>query len=178
MRYAALLRGVNVGGNKKVGMAELRDLAATIGLDHPRTLLQSGNLIFESRITGKQLESILETETQKRFGLDTRYILRTKDEWHSAVDANPFRDEARRDPSRVVVVFLREEPAPKSVKALQAAIVGRETVRAVGNQAYLVYPDGQGTSKVTLSVIEKALGTNGTGRNWNTVMKINALLTG
>jgi uncharacterized protein (DUF1697 family) len=178
MRYAALLRGINVGGNKTVSMAELRDLAAALGLDDPRTLLQSGNLVFGSRTAPQKLESMLEAETKKRFGLDTRYFLRTAAEWQSAIDANPFRDEALRDPSRLVVVFLREAAAPKSVKALQAAIVGRETVRAVGRQAYLVYPDGLGTSKVTLPMIEKALGAKGTGRNWNTVMKINALLVG
>ena len=178
MRYAALLRGINVGGNKKVSMAELRDFAATLGLDDPRTLLQSGNLVFGSKATAQQLESKLETETQKRFGLETRYLLRTADEWQSAIDANPFRDAAARDPSHLVVVFLRDAPAAKNVKALQAAIIGRETVRAVGKQAYLVYPDGQGESKLTLPMIEKALGTTGTGRNWNTVMKVNGLLTG
>ena len=176
MRYAALLRGVNVGGNKKVSMAELRAFAATLGLGDPRTLLQSGNLIFASKTTAPKLESILETETRKHFGLETRYFLRTADEWQSTIDANPFRDAAARDPSHLVVLFLRDAPASKAVKALQAAIVGREMVRAVGREAFVVYPDGIGESKATLPMIEKALGTTGTGRNWNTVMKINALL--
>ena len=176
MRYAALLRGINVGGNKKVSMAELRDFAATLGLDDPRTLLQSGNLVFASKTAAPKLESVLETETKKRFGLETRYFLRAADEWKSAVDANPFRDAAASDPSHLVVVFLRDAPAAKDVKALQAAIVGRETVRAVGRHAYVIYPDGQGESKLTLPMIEKALGTTGTGRNWNTVMKITGLL--
>ena len=178
MRYAALLRGVNVGGSKKVSMAELRALATRLGLDDPRTLLQSGNLVFGSRTAARKLESILEAETTKRLGLETRYIVRTADEWQSAIDANPFRNEALRDPSHLLVVFLRDAPAPNAVKAFQAAIVGRETIRAVGRQAYLTYPDGIGNSKATLPMIERALGTSGTGRNWNTVMKINALLTG
>ena len=176
MRYAALLRGINVGGNKTVSMAELRDFAARLGLDDPRTLLNSGNLVFASRTAAQKLESVLETETKKRFGLETRYFLRTADEWKSAVDANPFRVAAASDPARLVVIFLRDAPAAKNVKALQAAIVGRETVRAVGRQAYVIYPDGSGESKLTLPLIEKALGTIGTGRNWNTVMKITGLL--
>jgi uncharacterized protein (DUF1697 family) len=178
MRYAALLRGINVGGNKKVSMAELRDFAATLGLDDPRTLLQSGNLVFASKTGAQKLESVLEMETRKRFGLETRYFLRAPDEWKSAIDANPFRDPAASDPARLVVVFLRDAPAARDVRALQAAIVGRETVRAVGRHAYVIYPDGQGESKLTLPMIEKALATTGTGRNWNTVMKINGLLTG
>jgi uncharacterized protein (DUF1697 family) len=61
------------------------------------------------------------------------------------------------------------------VAALQAAVVGRETVRAAGRQAYIYYPDGIGDSKLTLNVIEKKLGSRGTGRNWNTVLKLGAL---
>lgn len=178
MRYAALLRGINVGGNKKVSMAELRDFAAKLGLDDPRTLLQSGNLVFGSKLSAQRLESTLEAETKKHFGLETRYLLRTADEWQAAIDANPFPNEAVRDPSHLVVMFLRDAPPPTDVKALQAAISGRETVRAVGKHAYLVYPAGIGESKLTLSLIEKVLRTTGTGRNWNTVMKVNALLTG
>jgi len=177
MRYAALLRGINVGGNKKVGMAELRALAATLGLDDPQTLLQSGNLVFGSKATAPKLEALLETETKKRLGVECRYVLRAAEEWRAAIDANPFPAMAVSDPSHLHVVFLRDAPAAKDVKALQASIVGRETVRAAGRQAYVVYPDGSGTSKLTLPVIEKAFGTTGTARNWNTVMKINGLLT-
>jgi uncharacterized protein (DUF1697 family) len=176
MRYAALLRGVNVGG-KVVGTAELCDLAATLGLDDPRTLLQSGNLVFGSATKADELESLLETHTAKRLGVETRYLLRTADEWRVLITANPFPAAAKHDPARLVVVFLRAAPAPKDVAALQAAIIGRETVRAAGRQAYIMYPDGQGESKLTLPKIEKALGTVGTGRNWNTVLKIGALLT-
>jgi len=61
------------------------------------------------------------------------------------------------------------------VAALQAAIKGREVVRAKGRHAYIVYPDGIGRSRLTNVMIEKKLGTRGTGRNWNTVLKLAAL---
>jgi uncharacterized protein (DUF1697 family) len=61
------------------------------------------------------------------------------------------------------------------VSALQGAIKGREQVRVKGRQAYITYPDGIGRSKLTMAVIEKALGTRGTGRNWNTVLKLGDL---
>ena len=70
---------------------------------------------------------------------------------------------------------LREAPAPVAVKALQDAIQGREVVRAKGRHAYFLYPDGIGNSKLTIKVIEKKLGTTGTARNWNTVLKLGAL---
>jgi uncharacterized protein (DUF1697 family) len=175
MRYAALLRGVNVGG-KMVSMAALRDLAAKLGLDDPRTLLQSGNLVFGSRAGAAKLESLLEAETKKRLGVETRYLLRTAEEWKALVAANPYPAAAKTDPAHLAVLFLRDAPTAKQVELLQAAIVGRETVRAAGKQAYIVYPDGMGESKLSLPKIEKALATTGTARNWNTVLKIGALL--
>jgi uncharacterized protein (DUF1697 family) len=177
MRYVALLRGINVGGNKKVGMAELRDLAASLGLGNPQTLLQSGNLLFDSKLGPAKLESMLGTETKKRFGLETSYHLRTVDDWRDVIAANPFPSAAKRDPARLVMFCFRGIPVASDVKALQAAIVGRETIRAVGRHGYLVYPDGQGESKLTLPVIEKALRMAGTGRNWNTVLKIGGALS-
>ena len=73
------------------------------------------------------------------------------------------------------MMCLRDAPTAAQVKLLQAAIKGRETVRATGKQAYFAYPDGIGTSKLTITMIEKALGTRGTARNWNTVLKLGAL---
>jgi uncharacterized protein (DUF1697 family) len=178
MRYAALLRGINVGGAKKVSMSDLRDVALGLGLENPRTLLQSGNLVFDARWSAANLEKKLETATSSRFDLETQYFLRSAPEWLSVVKQNPFPDEAERDPGHLVVVFLRDAPPRPAEKALQAAIVGREIARVVGHEAYVYYRDGIGTSKLTLPRIEKALGTSGTGRNWNTTLKIGALMPG
>ncbi len=75
-----------------------------------------------------------------------------------------------------MVLFLRTAPEPQAFKTLQAAVKGREIVRGAGREAYIVYPDGVGTSKLTLRLIEKDLGTSGTMRNWNTVGKLAALM--
>ncbi len=174
--YIALLRGINVGGNKKVAMADLRELLNALGFADPRSLLQSGNLVFRS--DGRKsadLERLLDAETEKRLGLKTEFFVRTAKEWKAVVESNPFPDEAESDPSHLVVMFLKDAPNPESVEALQAAITGREIVRAAGRQAFITYPDGIGDSRLTNAVIEKKLGTRGTGRNWNTVMKLGAL---
>ncbi|PYJ75629.1 MAG: hypothetical protein DME69_14645 [Verrucomicrobia bacterium] len=73
---------------------------------------------------------------------------------------------------------LKDAPKDTDVKALQAAITGREVVRAGGKHLYIVYPDGIGRSRLTNAVIDKLLGTRGTGRNWNTVLKLASLATG
>ncbi len=172
----ALLRGVNVGGHNKVAMADLRRLLEGLGLSDVRTLLQSGNAVFRSGAqTGERLERLLETETKRRLGLETTYIVRGVSEWDEAIARNPFPDEAERDPARLAVMFLKSAPAPGGAKALREAIRGRERVETAGRQAYLVYPDGMGTSRLTIDVVEKHLGTRVTGRNWNTVTKLAAL---
>ena len=174
--HVALLRGINVGGHKPVAMAELRELLAQLGLLEARSLLQSGNLVFRSTgLTDLQLERLLESEAQKRLGLETDFFVRTAQAWKSIVARNPFREETQSDPSHLVVLLLKEAPANQAVEALQAAITGREVVRAHGKQAYVVYPDGIGRSRLTNKLIEKMLGTKATGRNWNTVLKLDLL---
>jgi uncharacterized protein (DUF1697 family) len=171
--YIALLRGINVGGHKMVAMSDLVALLVGLGFDDARSLLQSGNLVF--RTTGKkaaQLERLLESEVLKRIGLETRFFVRSEDEWKAVIEQNPFPGEAKRDPARLVVTFLERAPESENVKALQEAIKGRETLRAGSRHLYIVYPDGMGTSKLTNAVIEKKLGMRGTARNWNTVLKL------
>jgi uncharacterized protein (DUF1697 family) len=174
--WIALLRGVNVGGHKPVAMSDLRDLLAKMGFADPRTLLQSGNLVFGSdATTGAGLERRLEAEAAKRLGVQTDFMVRSAREWSAIVARNPFPEEAKRDPGHLLALVLKESPTASAVKAIEAAITGRETVRADGKQLYAVYPDGVGRSRLTISLIEKKLGTCGTGRNWNTVLKLAAL---
>jgi uncharacterized protein (DUF1697 family) len=174
--HIALLRGINVGGRNIVAMADLRQLMDTLGFTSARSLLQSGNLVFQGdRRTTATVEHLLEVETEKRLGVSVDYFVRTAAEWEVIVARNPFPDEARRDPSHLVVMLLKDAPAAKDVKALQAAIQGPEIVRADGKQLYAVYPAGIGKSKLTNTLIEKKLCARATARNWNTVVKLAAL---
>ena len=91
------------------------------------------------------------------------------------LQAPPHRHAAR-DPGHLLVLALKDAPDRGSVTALQSAIAGRETVRVEGRHAYIVYPDGIGRSRLTTVVIEKQLETRVTGRNWNTVLKLGALV--
>lgn len=174
--YIGLLRAINLGSHNKVSMADLKALLAGLGLQNPQSLLQSGNLVFESapRATAA-LEQLLETAAAKQLGLQTDFFVRTGTEWQQAIADNPFPTEAKLDPSHMVLMCLKDAPPPAAVKALQEAIKGREVVKAKGRHAYFVYPDGIGTSKLTMTLIEKKLGTTGTARNWNTVLKLGAL---
>ena len=90
----------------------------------------------------------------------------------------PFPKEAKDDPSHLLAVVLKDAVTPANVTALQKAIIGREVVRGTGRCVYIVYPDGIGNSKLTAAIIEKRLGTRGTARNWNTVLKLGQLVGG
>jgi uncharacterized protein (DUF1697 family) len=98
------------------------------------------------------------------------------DDWKAVIAGNPFSEEAARDPGHLLVVALKDAPDRAAAAALRNAITGREVVRVRGRHAYIVYPDGIGRSRLTTVVIEKKLGTRGTGRNWNTVLKLGALV--
>jgi uncharacterized protein (DUF1697 family) len=177
MTHVALLRAVNLAGLNKVAMADLKALVVGLGFADARTLLNSGNLVFSGgNKTTAALEQMLERAAAKKLGVETDFLVRTAKEWHSIVDANPFPREAKNDPSHLLAVILKDEVTAATVTALQTAIVGREVVRAQGRCLYVVYPDGIGRSKLTTAIIEKKLGTRGTARNWNTVVKLQVLI--
>ena len=165
----ALLRAINVAGNKMVAMSDLRDLLTQLGFANAKSLLQSGNLTFDAPRSAKNLEQLLEKESATRLGLETVFFVRTPAEWDAIIEKNPFPKEAKDDPGRLVVLFLKDA---RDGATLQKAIKGREVARGEGRQIYVYYPDGQGRSKLTNALIEKTLATRATARNWNTVLKL------
>lgn len=175
MLHIGLLRGVNVGGNNMVAMRDLVDLAGRLGLREARTLLQSGNLVFEDDRSAGDLERALEAGTKRRFDLDITYMVRTAKEWRSVIAGNPFPRDAKTRPKFLMVMSLKDAPARPAIAALEAAITGPEVVDVKGRHAYFVYPEGVGSSRLTTALIEKKLGTRGTARNWNTVLKLGAM---
>ena len=173
--HVALLRAVNVGG-RSLAMADLKAMLAALGLGQARTLLQSGNVVLDvAARSGDALESFLEAETQKRLRLKADYLVRTAEEWRTIIADNPFRRQAKDDPARLLLILLKTAPTETRLSALKAAIKGRETVRPNGRELYVVYPDGIGRSKLTIALIERKLATRCTARNWNTVLKLQAL---
>jgi uncharacterized protein (DUF1697 family) len=177
--HIALLRAVNLAGRNMVAMSDLRDLLAALGMQDARTLLQSGNAVFRSSVSStEKLERLLQDAAATQLDVSTEFFVRTAAEWKAVIAANPFSAEARNDPGHLVVMALKDAPARSAVAALQSAIKGREVVRAKGREAFITYPDGQGRSKLTTALIEQKLGTRGTARNWNTVLKLAAITDG
>jgi uncharacterized protein (DUF1697 family) len=174
-RRIGLLRAVNVAGAKLV-MAELRAVMEKAGFEGARTLLQTGNLVFDAPAgPDAELEARLEAAIAAGLGVTTDVIVRTVEEWDAMIAANPFPDAARDDPSHLVVMPLKTPPAEGALARLREAIEGREAVALKGRDLYAHYVDGIGRSKLTLKAVEKALGVKTTGRNWNTALKLQGL---
>lgn len=179
MIHVSLIRGINVGGNRKIAMERLRAVHVAAGLDAPRTLLQSGNVVFA---TGREARSALEARIAAaladEMGVAVEVLVRTPSEIEAIIAANPLPAEARMDPSHFLVMFLKDR-VDKAMAAKLGALAasGDELARAGREEVYLYYPPpaGIGRSKLTGAVIEKALGTVGTARNWTTLNKIVAL---
>jgi uncharacterized protein (DUF1697 family) len=171
-RLIGLVRGINVGGKAKLPMQTLRELLEGLGFSRVQTLLVSGNVVFETKASKpSHLEKMLDKAIRERVGMEVDFFVRTYEELREAIDRNPFPREAGSGPARFILLFLRKEVTPADLDALRATIKGRERIETVGPHAYLVYPDGQGTSRLTNAVLERFLGRC-TARNWNTVLKL------
>ena len=129
--YIGVLRAINLGSHNKIAMSDLRAMMEKIGLEEPRTLILSGNIVFKSSSSSAdKVERLLEEASTKHLGVTTDYFVRSAKEWQAIIDANPFPKEAKNDPARLVMMCLRNAPSAAQVKALQAAIKGREIVKA------------------------------------------------
>jgi uncharacterized protein (DUF1697 family) len=164
--YAALLRGVNVGGRGKLPMPELVKAFESLGHEHVRSYIQSGNVVFRSTGTDAgKLSDALERMLSETFGLETRVVLRTHAELEAVAAGSPF-DEA------LHVVFLDGEPTPAAVATLDPDRSPGDRFEVAGSEIYLSLANGAGRTKLTLDWLERRLGVAGTQRNWNTVLKL------
>lgn len=167
-----------MGGSNKVSMADLRAFFVGLGYADAKTLLATGNVIFSSGKSSDELAQTLQNEAKTQLGLDTDFMVRSKDEIESILDNNPFPQEAIDDPSHLLVLVATGEASHDGQVALRNAIVGREYFECRGPIFYFVYPDNIGDSKLSAKIIERHLGVRVTGRNWNTMNKILAAMKG
>jgi uncharacterized protein (DUF1697 family) len=169
-RQIALLRGVNVGSNKRVEMARLRALLEELGYRDVRTYVNSGNVVFSGP---RRSEQHLEAAIAKAFGFEVPVVLRSRDELADVVHANPLRDIAT-DPAKHLVVFCAAEASTD----LDPTDFAPETFQVRGREVYLWMPGGIRDSPLAKLLATKALGDKSTARNWRTVEKLLALADG
>jgi uncharacterized protein (DUF1697 family) len=171
-RYAALLRGINVGGKHVVPMAELARLFSAAGCRDVATYIQSGNVVFGADArTVARLPGELAAQIQRRFGVDAPVVLRTHAELAAVAGKNPFVSLGA-DLARLMVVFLAETPARTALATLDPARSPPDELVVRGRDIYLRCPNGYGRSKLTNQYFDSKLKTVSTVRNWRTVLKL------
>ena len=174
-RRVALLRAVNVGG-RNLPMAGLRELCEELGWRDVRTYIQSGNIVFEAPGSGKSLESALERAISGRFSLDVPVVVRTSEQWAKFIAANPFPRTAGEAPNRLQLILSKRTPAKGAAASLEARAAAGERVAAAGGALWLCYPEGIARSRLTPALIDKAVGSPATARNYRTVLKLGEML--
>ena len=172
-KFIALLRGINVSGQKQIKMSDLKSLFEDLNFTNVQTYIQSGNVIFESKTDDlKSLVGKIEKKIKKEFGFDVKIILTTCAELEHIINKNPFLKKQKANPDRVYVTFLSEEPSTISIKKLKEINYNSEEYFIVSKTIYVFLPNGYGKAKLNNNLFENKLKVFGTTRNWKTVNKL------
>jgi uncharacterized protein (DUF1697 family) len=180
-RYVALLRGINVGGRNKVAMADLRQVAASLGHTGVATYIQSGNVVFTSPDASvASLADALEQEIARRLAVQPAVVVLSRAGLAQVIADNPFPQET--SPRCLHVVFRRQEMTPDAIAAIAAAQQSarakgsRDEAIVIGRTLFLRTPDGLGRSELAMQLARSSGQTAGTARNWATVTRLMAML--
>lgn len=172
----ALLRGINVGGNKKVPMEVLRALAEQAGYESARTYINSGNLMFRTSEPREKVEATLEKAIAKKFGFTVDVVVRSLDEWEQYAKKSGFPDAEKARPNLLHLAVAKAPIAKGAAEVLERVAKDGERVKALRDALWLDYADGVGRSKLSPAVLDKHAGSSVTARNWNTVLKLAELM--
>ena len=170
--YIALLKGINVGGHKKVPMAELRDLLAKSGFQNVQTYIQSGNVIFKSSEETKNLEDKIQNAISSHFGFEVSIIVKTNAELQLIFDSCPF-ENAKKEKS--YFIMLNKIPERNLIEEVDKISYDDEEIVIINNCLYFYCSKGFGQTKFNMSTYERKLNLVGTSRNYNTMVKLLSL---
>ncbi len=173
-RLIALIRGINVGSNRKLPMAELRAACAEEGLGEVRTYIQSGNLVLDGGDPAG-VEAALEKLIADRFGLDVPVVVRTAAQWATLIATCPFPAEAEAAPQFLHLLVCKAPPAAGTVEALAARAQHGEAIAQCGDDLAIHFAGGVGPSKLVPNLIDRLVGAPATARNWKTVQALDAM---
>lgn len=171
--YIALLKGINVGGHKKVPMAELRELLAKTGLENIKTYIQSGNVVFQSLTKSIQnIEEIIQKAIISHFGFDVSVLVRTREHLQAIFNNCPFSEEKK---LKSHFTMLHDVPEEELVKIASEKVYEGEEYYIINDCIYFYCEKGYGKAKFNMNFFERKLKTIGTARNYNTMVKLLAM---
>lgn len=171
--YIALLRGINVGGHKKVPMAELRKLLSNSGLKNVQTYIQSGNVIFQSSKTSiSEIENNISKSIFNYFGFQVSVIVKSTSDLQTIFNGCPFSDEQK---EKSYFIVLDKIPESELIDEVNQIAYENETFIIINKCLYFYSSVGYGRTKFNMTTFERKLNVVGTARNYNTIVKLLSL---
>lgn len=171
--YIALLRGINVSGQKKIKMADLRTFLAALPFKNLSTYIQSGNILFQSAETDQPaLGEAITAKIEEHYGYRVPVIVKNTTEWAEVLANNPFLPAQEEDIRKLYVTFMDQLPEADLVEALKEVQYPPDEFVVRGRELYFFCPNGAGRSKLTNTLWERKLKVNATTRNWNSTRKL------
>ena len=174
MKYISILRGINVSGQKKIRMADLKSLFELLGFQNVVTYIQSGNVVFEATTKLKSdMKAKIEKAIETKYKFHVPVEIRTNREIGNIVDNCPFGSvDLTKDGTKILVTFLSSKPLETRISDVQKYVTPPEQLAVRGNEVYLYCPNGYGKSKLSNTFLENKLGVEATTRNLKTVYKL------
>ncbi len=176
MKYLSLLRGINVAGQKKIKMAELKALYEGLAFTDVQTYIQSGNVVFDAD-SGLNHQSLIEQVIQKAYGFTVPVLILTKDEVDGIVSGCPFGEvDLETDGTKVLATLLSDKPNQNAIDSLVSFKHESESLVVLNKVVYLRCPNGYGKTKLSNTLLEKKLKVQATTRNWRSMIKLQEML--
>lgn len=177
-KYISLLRGINVSGQKKILMADLKFLYEGVGFNDVITYIQSGNVVFSSSLKSEvKLKEILEQAIEKKYKFHVPVLVTSLGDFKGILEGLPFKSiDPIKDATKFLITFLSNEPTKADVASLQECVNKPERLEVVDRSVYLHCPNGYGRSKLSNAFIERKLKLSATTRSLKTVQKLYDLI--
>lgn len=175
--YISLLRGINVAGQKKILMKDLKALYETLGFSEVSTYIQSGNVVFFSELTAHEIQSVIQQKIQQHYGFEVPVLVLSETQLKRALSEQPYTDvDLEKDGSKMMFSFLSELPTIENINKLMAYVKLPERLDIFEKVLYLHCPNGYGKTKLSNNFVEQKLKLTATTRNLKTVTKLVQML--
>ena len=175
-KYIAMLRGINVSGQKKIKMSDLALIMEKVGLKNVQTYIQSGNIIFDYKPANpEKIADIISKCIKGKYEFDVPAIVITPSDIQNVIENNPWKDEDKKDTERIYVTFLSANPSRENLSKLSTVQYDNEEFIINKNIVYFYAGSGYGRAKMNNNFFEKKLNVFATTRNWRTILKLSDL---
>jgi uncharacterized protein (DUF1697 family) len=172
-KFIAILRGINVGGHRKILMADLKTLLSKNGMKEVATYIQSGNVVFASSKDASELEQLITNLIKQTYDFDVPVMVRSKEEWETVFEQNPFLlKDSTLIIDRLYVTFLGKEPTQENIAITTDFSFPNDEFKIIGRSVYILLGKKYSDTKLTNAFFESKLKVTATSRNWKTVTKL------